>query len=184
MFSVLFKIFTMKMIKKQQQAAKSVDYIQTEIDSFIDFKLSFDEKSAKFKNLEERFAKYLKNNFFADSTILSYRPSIKIFLAFMIKQDKCLNKADYNTFEDYKEKMAFRSESTACVKISAISTFYDFLARIGEVDRDHQFIKLKKPKVNSSIPRFLSQDEYRRLIAVAKDKNSRAYALVHLGLQT
>lgn len=119
------------------------------------------------------------------ATILAYRADLEQLSEYLVSKSKPtleqVVEADLESFRDHllAEKYTPKSASR---KLNAIKTFFRWAKKEGHVDRDPSE-DVSHPKIEPSVPKFLSKLEYRALRDVVRD-DSRIAAIVELILQT
>jgi site-specific recombinase XerD len=137
------------------------------------------------KNLLPKFVDSLKEKGRSPSTILAYRADLEQLVAFLRGKNKAMpddvNSSDLESFRDtlLAEKYTPKSVSR---KLNAVKTFFRWLIAENHLTTDPS-INVAHPKIESSLPKFLSQLEYRALRDVVR-ADSRIAAIVELILQT
>ena len=110
---------------------------------------------------EEEYLEYLSNRKkYSDNTVLGYKEDIDFFLEFLSKEKIDVLKVNYSTireFYNYMEEFKF-SKNTISRKISAIRSFYKYLAR-KEYISYNPFTLTKGPKKDKLLPKFLYYNE-------------------------
>ena len=137
------------------------------------------------KNLLPRFIKHLEEKGRSPSTVLAYRADLEQMVAFAVSKGKALP-------EDIKQDLieAFRDSllaenytpKTVSRKLNAVKTFFRYLVAENHIANDPSQ-NVAHPKISSSLPKYLSQIEYRALRDVARD-DVRIAAIIEIILQT
>ncbi|MBI2103615.1 tyrosine-type recombinase/integrase [Candidatus Woesebacteria bacterium] len=129
------------------------------------------------KNLEEKGR--------SPSTILAYRADLEQLADFLSKKNIAyateVKSEELDAFRDalLAEKYTPKSVSR---KLNAVKTFFRFLMDKGDIQLDPSE-KVAHPKVEPTMPKFLSPLEYRALRDIARD-DKRIAAIVEMILQT
>lgn len=137
------------------------------------------------KNLLPKFIKYLEDKGRSPSTILAYRADLEQLVDFLKEKSKVLPSqvyaADIESFRDSLLAKKYTPKSVSR-KLNAVKTFFRWM-----VDEKHLTSDASKdvshPKIEPSIPKFLSPLEYRALRDVVRS-DPRISAIVELILQT
>jgi len=133
-----------------------------------------------------QFISYLQEKDRSPSTILAYRSDLEQLIDFLANQrNKSLPEqvmaADLEGFRDILLSQKYTAKSTSR-KLNAVKTFFRYLKDEGHVMEDHSK-EVGHPKIEPSIPKFLSPIEYRALRDVVR-QDIRIAAIVELILQT
>lgn len=137
------------------------------------------------KNLLPKFIESLKTKGRSPSTILAYRADLEQLITFLAGKNKPLvemvKSDDLESFRDtlLSEKYTPKSVSR---KLNAVKTFFRWLIGEGYLTGDPS-LSVAHPKIEISLPKFLSQLEYRALRDVVRS-DVRIAAIVELILQT
>lgn len=137
------------------------------------------------KNLLPKFVENLKTRGRSPATLLAYRTDLEQMVKFLLGKNKPLVEQvrpdDLEAFRDtlLAEKYTPKSVSR---KLNAVKTFFRWLVSEKTVDSDPSST-VAHPKIEGSIPKFLSQMEYRALRDVARG-DIRIAAMIELILQT
>jgi len=137
------------------------------------------------KNLLPKFVESLKTKGRSPSTILAYRADLEQLIQFLISKNKPLSDqvrpSDLEGFRDtlLAEKYTPKSVSR---KLNAVKTFFRWLIAENILTSDPS-ASVAHPKIENSLPKFLSQLEYRALRDVVRG-DVRIAAIVELILQT
>ena len=136
------------------------------------------------KNLLPKFTKSLEEKNRSPSTVLAYRADLEQLIIFLRSKNKALvddvRQADIESFRDslLAEKYTPKSVSR---KLNAIKTFFRWLISekltTSDVSAD-----VAHPKIEPSVPKFLSPLEYRALRDVVRG-DTRIAAIVEVILQ-
>lgn len=137
------------------------------------------------KSLVPKFVSNLTDKGRSPSTILAYRSDLEQLVEFLTKNniatpDK-IKSEDLDTFRDTLLAQKFTPKSVSR-KLNAVKTFFRWM-----VENNYLTVDLSKsvthPKVESSMPKFLTPLEYRALRDVVKS-DSRISAMIELILQS
>lgn len=137
------------------------------------------------KSLLPKFIEDLKTKGRSPSTILAYRADLEQLVNFLLKRNKPLTEQvrpdDLEAFRDtlLAEKYTPKSVSR---KLNALKTFFRWLLAGNFIQTDPS-ASVSHPKIESSLPKFLSQLEYRALRDVVRS-DVRIAAIIELILQT
>ncbi len=137
------------------------------------------------KLLLPKFVDSLKEKGRSPSTILAYRADLEQLVVFLRGKNKAMpediTSADLESFRDtlLAEKYTPKSVSR---KLNAVKTFFRWLIAENHLVKDPS-INVAHPKIETTLPKFLSQLEYRALRDVVRG-DTRIAAIVELILQT
>lgn len=137
------------------------------------------------KNLLPKFIESLKSKGRSPATVLAYKSDLTQLVDFLIKKSKVLPEqiysSDLDAFRDtlLSEKYTPKSVSR---KLNAVKTFFRWLQSENILASDPS-ATVAHPKIENSLPCFLSQLEYRALRDVSRS-DVRIAAIVELILQT
>lgn len=137
------------------------------------------------KKLLPEFTKHLEEKDRSPSTILAYRADLEQLIGFLQGKNKVLPEqvitSDLEKFRDslLAEKYTPKSVSR---KLNAIKTFFRFLVSEKKTT-SNPAETVSHPKIEVSVPKFLSPIEYRALRDVVRD-DIRISAIIELILQT
>ncbi len=137
------------------------------------------------KNLVPKFIESLKVKGRSPSTVIAYRADLEQLVAFLLNKNKPLLEqvisSDLESFRDTLLSQKYTPKSVSR-KLNAVKTFFRWLVSEGLTTTDSS-TTVSHPKVESSLPKFLSQLEYRALRDVVRG-DSRIAAMIELILQT
>ncbi len=137
------------------------------------------------KNLLPKFIESLKSKSRSPSTILAYRADLEQLITFLLGRNKPLiEQVKTEDLEAFRDTLLVEKYTTKSVsrKLNAVKTFFRWL--IGEnVITSDVSLSVAHPKIESTLPKFLSQLEYRALRDVVRS-DIRIAAIVELILQT
>ncbi len=137
------------------------------------------------KNLLPKFIESLETRGRSPATILAYKSDLTQLIDFLIKKSKVLPEqvysSDLDAFRDtlLAEKYTPKSVSR---KLNAVKTFFRWLITENVLTNDPSS-SVAHPKIENSLPKFMSQLEYRALRDVSRS-DVRIAAIVELILQT
>jgi len=137
-----------------------------------------------FKNLLPKFIKALEEKGRSPSTILAYRADLEQLIDFLQGKNKVLTgdarPADIEAFRDSLLAQKYTPKSVSR-KLNAVKTFYRWLVSEKLVATDAS-VDVAHPKIEPSVPKFLSPIEYRALRDVVRG-DDRIAAIVEIILQ-
>ena len=137
------------------------------------------------KNLLPGFTEDLKNKGRSPATVLAYRADLEQLIEFLLKRNiplvEQVHTADLESFRDtlLAEKYTPKSVSR---KLNAVKTFFRWLIA-QKVTQSDPSASVSHPKIEPSLPKFLSQLEYRALRDVVRS-DIRIAGIIELILQT
>ncbi len=137
------------------------------------------------KNLLPKFIDSLKEKGRSPATVLAYRADLEQLVSFLHGKNRVLPEqvtaSDLETFRDnlLAEKYTPKSVSR---KLNAVKTFFRWLISENHISSDPS-LNVAHPKIEASLPKFLSPLEYRALRDVVRG-DTRIAAIVELILQT
>ena len=137
------------------------------------------------KNLLPEFIKHLEEKGRSPSTILAYRADLEQLADYLKNKNKVLPShvyaGDIEAFRDSLLSQKYTPKSVSR-KLNAVKTFFRW-----KVDQKHTKSDVSRdvahPKIEPSMPKFLTPMEYRALRDVVRD-DTRIAAIVELILQT
>ena len=137
------------------------------------------------KDLLPKFIKHLEEKGRSPSTVLAYRADLEQLLDFLKGKNKVLpnqvKQADIEAFRDSLLAQKYTAKSVSR-KLNAVKTFFRW-----KIDQKHVTSDVSRdvahPKIEPSLPKFLSPMEYRALRDVVRG-DTRIAAIVELILQT
>ena len=137
-----------------------------------------------FKNLLPKFIKALEEKGRSPSTILAYRADLEQLIDFLQGKNKVLTgdarPTDIESFRDSLLAQKYTPKSVSR-KLNAVKTFFRWLVSEKLVTSDSS-IDVAHPKIEASVPKFLSPIEYRSLRDVVRG-DDRIGAIVEIVLQ-
>ena len=120
----------------------------------------------------EKFISYLEiEKNYSPHTVLNYRIDLEVFLKFIDKTP--LEKVDYLFLRKFLAQLRtqhYRAR-TLTRKLSSLRSFFKFLHREGFV-KENPAILLMSPKLDKTLPKFLSEDEIVKFIEAASIKSA------------
>ncbi len=138
-----------------------------------------------FHTLLPKFIEDLAQKGRSPSTILAYKADLEQLVDYATRHSKSepeqMEPADIEAFRDYLLTQNY-TPKTVSRKLNAIKTFYRWLIDEKFITRDPSK-DVEHPKIESSVPKFLSQLEYRALRDVVRS-DPRIAAIIELILQT
>ena len=137
------------------------------------------------KKLLPQFIKDLEENKRSPSTVLAYRADLEQLATFLQGKNKVLPEqiasGDLEAFRDELLNQKY-TPKTVSRKLNAVKTFFRFLIAV-KATTTNPAETVTHPKIEPSMPKFLSPLEYRALRDVVRD-DVRISAIVELILQT
>ena len=117
----------------------------------------------------------------SDKTIKEYERDINEFLSYVNKDIKNIDINDGRKFLVYCSDNG-NTPKTRARKVSAIRGFFTYLAR--EKGIDSNIVGLEKPKLEKTLPKYLTIDESRELLAISNvgENKERNYLIISLFL--
>jgi len=138
-----------------------------------------------FQNLLQMFINHLEKEGKSPSTILAYRADLEQLLQYLKKVGKAtpdqVVQADIETFRDTLLSQKYTPKSVSR-KLNAVKSFFRWLI-IEKHSISNPAEYVSHPKIDTTMPKFLSPIEYRALRDVVRD-DPRIKAIVELILQT
>src|SRR4030066_2139816 len=137
------------------------------------------------KNLLPKFIKDLENKSRSPSTILAYRADLEQLISFVEAKQKIYpEQIGQEIIEAFRDSLLAEkyTPKTVSRKLNAVKTFFRYLMDNKIVEKDPSE-NVAHPKIQTSMPKFLSPLEYRALRDVVRS-DSRIAAIVELILQT
>jgi site-specific recombinase XerD len=137
------------------------------------------------KNLLPKFIESLKTKERSPATVLAYRSDLSQMVDFLIKKERVLpdqiTSSDLDSFRDTLLADKYTPKSVSR-KLNAVKTFFRWMITENMITSDPSS-SVAHPKIENSLPKFLSQLEYRALRDVVRS-DIRIAAIVELILQT
>lgn len=137
------------------------------------------------RNLLPRFIESLKNLGRSPATILAYRSDLEQLVDYLTKKEKVLpehvRSTDLDSFRDSLLANKYTPKSVSR-KLNAVKTFFRWMVEGNFTSMDPS-ATVAHPKIEGSLPKFLTQLEYRALRDVTRS-DARIGAIVELILQT
>lgn len=137
------------------------------------------------KNLLPKFIKHLEEKNRSPSTILAYRADLEQLVDFLKEKNKVLPSQVYaGDIEAFRDSLLAQKYTPKSVsrKLNAVKTFFRWKVSEKHAERDVSR-DVAHPKIEPSMPKFLSPLEYRALRDIVRD-DTRIAAIVELILQT
>ena len=120
----------------------------------------------------EKFVSYLEiEKNYSPHTILNYRIDLEDFLKFIDKTS--IESVNYLLLRKFLAQLRARNyrPRTLTRKLSSLRSFFKFLHREGFV-KENPAVLLMSPKLDKTLPKFLTEDEVTRLIEVPSSKSA------------
>lgn len=137
------------------------------------------------KDLIPKFISFLEGNKRSPSTILAYRADLEQMLAFLQGNNKVMpeqiTQSDIESFRNNLLNQKYTPKSVSR-KLNAVKTFFRWLVAEKLLSSNPAEI-VAHPRIDITMPKFLSPIEYRALRDVVRD-DARITAIVELILQT
>lgn len=137
------------------------------------------------KNLLPKFVESLKVKGRSPATILAYKSDLDQLVEFLIKRNKVLPSQirpdDLDSFRDTLLADKYTAKSVSR-KLNAVKTLFRWMISENVISGDPS-ASVAHPKIEGSLPKFLSQLEYRALRDVVR-QDTRIAAIIELILQT
>ena len=137
------------------------------------------------KNLLPKFVESLKVKGRSPATVLAYRSDLTQLVDFLIKKEKVTpdqaRPDDLDSFRDTLLADKYTPKSVSR-KLNAVKTFFRWMVTENVITNDPSS-SVAHPKIENSLPKFLSQLEYRALRDVTR-ADARIAGIVELILQT
>src|SRR3990172_5132313 len=137
------------------------------------------------KNLLPKFIGHLEEKGRSPSTVLAYRADLEQLIDFLKDKNKVLpSQAIATDIEAFRDSLLSQKYTPKSVsrKLNAVKTFFRWLvAEKHSGSNPSEYVS--HPKIESTMPKFLSALEYRALRDVVRD-DIRIAAIVELVLQT
>jgi site-specific recombinase XerD len=137
------------------------------------------------KNLLPKFIESLKLKARSPATVLAYKSDLEQLVEFLTKRNKALPSQvrpdDLDSFRDTLLADKYTAKSVSR-KLNAVKTFFRWMIAENVITGDPS-ASVAHPKIESALPKFLSQLEYRALRDVVR-QDVRIAAIIELILQT
>jgi site-specific recombinase XerD len=137
------------------------------------------------KNLLPKFIESLKLKARSPATILAYRSDLEQLVDFLVKRQRVLPEQvrpdDLDSFRDTLLADKYTPKSVSR-KLNAVKTFFRWMISENIITSDVSS-SVAHPKIENTLPKFLSQMEYRALRDVVRS-DIRIAAIIELILQT
>lgn len=141
--------------------------------------------SATLKNLLPKFIESLGTKGRSPATVLAYRSDLTQLVDFLIKKNKVLPDSvrpdDLDSFRDTLLADKYTPKSVSR-KLNAVKTFFRWMVSENAITSDPSS-SVAHPKIENTLPKYLSQLEYRALRDVVR-QDVRVAAIIELILQT
>lgn len=137
------------------------------------------------KNLLPQFINSLKNKGRSPATILAYRSDLEQLVDFLTKKEKVLpEQVRSNDLDSFRDTLLANKYTPKSVsrKLNAVKTFFRWMVDQNFNSTDPS-ASVAHPKIEGSLPKFLTQLEYRALRDVTRS-DIRISTIVELILQT
>ena len=137
------------------------------------------------KNLLPKFINSLEEKGRSPSTILAYRADLEQLVEFTKGKNIIYpDQVTQEVIEAFRDTLLAEkyTPKTVSRKLNAVKTFFRFLMEENYVDKDPSQ-NVAHPKIQASVPKYLSPLEYRALRDVVRD-DARIAAIIELILQT
>jgi site-specific recombinase XerD len=141
--------------------------------------------SDTIKNLLPKFVESLKDKGRSPATILAYRSDLEQLVDFLIKKERVtpdqVLSSDLDSFRDTLLADKYTPKSVSR-KLNAVKTFFRWMIDQNLITNDPSS-SVAHPKIENTLPKFLTPLEYRALRDVTRS-DARIAAIVELILQT
>lgn len=137
------------------------------------------------KNLLPKFINSLEEKGRSPSTILAYRADLEQLVEFTKGKNIIYpDQVTQEVIEAFRDTLLAEkyTPKTVSRKLNAVKTFFRYLMEENYVDKDPSQ-NVAHPKIQASVPKYLSPLEYRALRDVVRD-DARIAAIIELILQT
>ena len=137
------------------------------------------------KNLLPKFINSLEEKGRSPSTILAYRADLEQLVVYTKSKNIVYpEQVTQEIIEAFRDTLLAENYTPKTVsrKLNAVKTFFRFLMEENYVDKDPSQ-NVAHPKIQASVPKYLSPLEYRALRDVVRD-DARIAAIIELILQT
>lgn len=137
------------------------------------------------KNLLPKFIKNLEDKGRSPSTILAYRADLDQLNSFLKNKNIGYpEQVSQEAIEAFRDSLLAEkyTPKTVSRKLNAVKTFFRFLVNENFITKDPS-VSVAHPKIKTTMPKYLSQLEYRALRDVVRS-DTRISAIVELILQT
>ena len=132
-----------------------------------------------------KFIQHLEDKGRSPSTVLAYGSDLEQLINYLTDHNIAVGDqvklADLENFRDFLLAQKYTPKSVSR-KLNAVKTFFRWLKDNGYISRDPSK-EVKHPKIETTIPKYLSPLEYRALRDVVRS-DPRIAAIVELILQT
>ena len=99
-------------------------------------------------------------------TVTEYSNDLKQFMGYVGKEEKDITIQDGRAFMVYLDNNGISAKSRAR-KVSSIRGYFKFLSQ--EMGIDSNILNLEKPKVEKTLPKYLTLDECQKLLTVSNE---------------
>ena len=137
------------------------------------------------KSLLPKFVANLEEKGRSPSTVLAYRADLEQLISYLQDKNKVLaNQVSSDDVASFRDSLLAQKYTPKSVsrKLNAVKTFFRWLLSEKHISSDPS-AEVAHPKIDPSMPKFLSPLEYRALRDVVRD-DIRIAAIVELILQT
>jgi len=137
------------------------------------------------KNLLPKFIKDLEDKGRSPSTVLAYRADLEQLISFVeSKQKVYAEDVTQDIIEGFRDSLLIQryTPKTVSRKLNAVKTFFRYLLSEGYLAKDPS-LAVAHPKIETSLPKYLSPLQYRALRDVVRE-DRRVAAIIELILQT
>ncbi len=131
------------------------------------------KKSDYISNEVEKFRMYLEGEKKSENTISEYVYFTKQMLEYVGKRYQDINAGDLRRYKIYISTKKSYSKNSIYLALKAITSYLRFRGR------DDLIKVISAPKRPKQMPKYLTEDEVRRLLSAAEG-NSRDYAIISL----
>lgn len=122
---------------------------------------------------EEEFLNYLKNiRLYSKKTVASYEYDLKDYALFLEKNNLTIKDDNDKTLKLYLNYVYDKKISNKSISrhLSSLRTYYDFLKKENIVT-ENIFKNVKNPKIEKTIPNFISHDKLNEIFTSFNDSN-------------
>lgn len=122
---------------------------------------------------EEEFLNYLKNiRLYSKKTVASYEYDLKDYALFLEKNNLTIKDDNDKTLKLYLNYIYDKKISNKSISrhLSSLRTYYDFLKKENIVT-ENIFKNVKNPKIEKTIPNFISHDKLNEIFTSFNDSN-------------
>ncbi len=136
------------------------------------------------KDLLPKFIQHLKDNKRSPSTVLAYKADLDQLVSFLTEKGKVLTEdVEASDIEGFRDTLLANKYTPKSVsrKLNAVKTFFRFLTD-NKISPKDPSSSVSHPKIESTMPKFLSAIEYRALRDVVRN-DARIAAIIELILE-